>query len=775
MSIRRAIAQLINWVLIPALVIQLSGYRPVNAATSTLVADACTTLYPIAISAQTLANTAVGATISDALNGSGSGNFGWLTWNGDNGIPSLVTSLTAPGNSSIYVNPDNNSDRLITIGDWVQGRPGVGNSSNIRTALDRLKTIDIVVPVWNSVRGSGANMSYRVSAFATIRLLSYVLPGQNRISARFLGYACGTGPTTPSYQNLSVCWVKHWNGTGSTEWRITNPNPVPLQSNPEVKIRYNWYVYNQLNAQGSLLQSATNWDNANPNPVNTVYAQSMKVEWFLTTNGQNGAVLGTAVANANSSGICGGSITPTRTLTRTPSPTHTPSFTPTSTPTYTETLTPTHTPSTTNTSTATPSPTHTPSFTSTSTPTYTETLTPTHTPSATSTFTITPSPSHTPSFTLTSTPTYTETFTPTYTPSATSTFTVTPSPTYTPSFTLTSTPTYTDTFTPTHTPTPTATYTPSLTNTSTLTPTLPFGVQCVDFRVGQHSWQPSLWIGSEVVVGWSAVGMGAVGDNVSAGAYLQLPSSPTGIWQVIFTTNGQGNFALAQGTNIPSNPLTPTLPNYTGQSYTVTQPILELQWTASSVGNANTLFFETFCYVPVLPTITPTPTSTPLPTLTPSLTATSTQTSTWTFTTRIPNPEYQVIVNNLTTGYYNEQLGTILDGTDPNFPPGGDPTIYPAYEPNLSGADAILGNWLNPTNPVTLPNTWTGPQVIPAAWTLNTETAVLYVIDAGPSGYQNVIGDFGVDNGIFVWVNGEYKFGAIHPGGSFAYEYSNIP
>ena len=31
-------------------------------------------------------------------------------------------------------------------------------------------------------------------------------------------------PSLPAVNPLSVCWVKHWNGTGSTEWRITNPN-----------------------------------------------------------------------------------------------------------------------------------------------------------------------------------------------------------------------------------------------------------------------------------------------------------------------------------------------------------------------------------------------------------------------------------------------------------------------------------------------------------------------------------------------------------------------
>jgi hypothetical protein len=110
--------------------------------------------------------------------------------------------------------------------------------------------------------------------------------------------------TSPSVTPLSVCWVKHWNGTGSTEWRISNPNPVPIISNPDTKVRYNWSVFNQLNAQGSVIQSAQGWDNANPNPVNTAYTQSIRLEWYLVTNGTPSAILGTVIANANAGGRC---------------------------------------------------------------------------------------------------------------------------------------------------------------------------------------------------------------------------------------------------------------------------------------------------------------------------------------------------------------------------------------------------------------------------------------------------------------------------------------
>lgn len=111
-------------------------------------------------------------------------------------------------------------------------------------------------------------------------------------------------PSLPAFNPLSACWVKHWNGQGSTEWRITNPNPVPLSTNPEVKVRYNWTVYSGPDGTGTVRQSASGWDNGNPNPVNTAYAQSMRLEWYLVIDGQPTDILGETVVNADASGQC---------------------------------------------------------------------------------------------------------------------------------------------------------------------------------------------------------------------------------------------------------------------------------------------------------------------------------------------------------------------------------------------------------------------------------------------------------------------------------------
>jgi hypothetical protein len=131
-----------------------------------------------------------------------------------------------------------------------------------------------------------------------------------------------------------------------------------------------------------------------------------------------------------------------------------------------------------------------------------------------------------------------------------------------------------------------------------------------------------------------------------------------------------------------------------------------------------------------------------------------------------------LIIDGSTTGYYNSSLGQVLDGTSILFPiansAGGDPTINPASEPNLSAAAAVLGNWLSA--PGSLNGNWVGPQAIPSTWAINTETAIVYGFDAG-AGLQNLVGKFGVDNGVFVWLDGAYISGALAPGGASMWEY----
>ncbi len=134
-----------------------------------------------------------------------------------------------------------------------------------------------------------------------------------------------------------------------------------------------------------------------------------------------------------------------------------------------------------------------------------------------------------------------------------------------------------------------------------------------------------------------------------------------------------------------------------------------------------------------------------------------------------------VILNNSSTGYYNSGLGTSLDtlGVNDPFPCAnvacGDATLNFPTAPNLSAAAGALGTWLTTAPPTG--GAWSATaQAIPTTWAVNAETAVVYAINAG-SGLSNVNLRLGVDNGIFVWLNGSYLFGARAPGGSSLGEY----
>lgn len=149
-------------------------------------------LYPIALAQSTLAGVTPSSSVLDILNGGQPGNFGWLTWSGNPNVPTMVANLTPPGNSDTYVNPHDSADHSITLSDWVQGKPGVSNAKQVRNALDALIGKEIIVPVWDETEGQGNNANYRISGFALIRITSYHLPGQNRISVDFLGNeSCG--------------------------------------------------------------------------------------------------------------------------------------------------------------------------------------------------------------------------------------------------------------------------------------------------------------------------------------------------------------------------------------------------------------------------------------------------------------------------------------------------------------------------------------------------------------------------------------------------------
>lgn len=120
-------------------------------------------------------------------------------------------------------------------------------------------------------------------------------------------------------------------------------------------------------------------------------------------------------------------------------------------------------------------------------------------------------------------------------------------------------------------------------------------------------------------------------------------------------------------------------------------------------------------------------------------------------------------------GFYNNSIGTALNLTNGGntatayFPTTNDSMVSFPVAPDLSAASTILGNWLS--DPLHLNGSWTSsPIAVPNQWAINTEVAVMYRFDTVSA--TNVVARFGVDNGIFVWLDGSYLFGA-RAGGSF--------
>jgi PEP-CTERM motif len=135
------------------------------------------------------------------------------------------------------------------------------------------------------------------------------------------------------------------------------------------------------------------------------------------------------------------------------------------------------------------------------------------------------------------------------------------------------------------------------------------------------------------------------------------------------------------------------------------------------------------------------------------------------------------LVDGNTTVLYSASAGDLgaPSGTLPWFPApntfGGTQDLVFATEPDLSGASA-LGNWLG--SPGALNTNWSGPSPVStagAAWAVNSELALIYAIDVAES--MDLVASFAsIDNGIHIWVNGVWMFGARDPEGR---AWSNIP
>lgn len=139
-----------------------------------------------------------------------------------------------------------------------------------------------------------------------------------------------------------------------------------------------------------------------------------------------------------------------------------------------------------------------------------------------------------------------------------------------------------------------------------------------------------------------------------------------------------------------------------------------------------------------------------------------------------------VLVQTSDPGFYNDSIGMVLNNTNGGdtstgyFPTTNDSAVTFPTAPDLTAASTALGNWL--TDPLNLNANWSFESSIPNMWTVGTEVAVMYQFDT--LGATNVVAQFGVDNGIFVWLDGAYVGGARGPGtftpGEYSYGLGNL-
>jgi hypothetical protein len=138
-------------------------------------------LFPVIVSSDTFTNTTgspqIGYTytIWDKNNQLSPGNWGFLYWedgDGTNRCPDGCPQgpqVTVLGPNIV----DNSRSGGWVVGDWVHGDPGV----NMNPVLDELAPYivgnpwpEVIIPLFDQMRGSGNNTEYRISGFAAFRL-----------------------------------------------------------------------------------------------------------------------------------------------------------------------------------------------------------------------------------------------------------------------------------------------------------------------------------------------------------------------------------------------------------------------------------------------------------------------------------------------------------------------------------------------------------------------------------------------------------------------------
>lgn len=136
----------------------------------------------------------------DALEGGGTGQWGWLTWTGQTDAGYLAEELD---NEYLalhdFTDANDPNDHSLSIGDDISGLTGVSGADDVKDLLLSYEGKEVLVPIYDTSGGSGSNLYYSVVHFARIRIDDICIPGtpgascpgtggQKTIKATFLWY-----------------------------------------------------------------------------------------------------------------------------------------------------------------------------------------------------------------------------------------------------------------------------------------------------------------------------------------------------------------------------------------------------------------------------------------------------------------------------------------------------------------------------------------------------------------------------------------------------------
>lgn len=192
--------------------------------------------YPITFHVSNLEGLQPDDDMGDIYNGFGPGNFGWLRWSldlNDGNEGYLIQEIYNPGLAvTDFEDAKEPGDMALSLYDWVYATTGLSKSSDARDALNWLMTRpEIRVLVWDISDEAGVDGAYHIVSFAQVRITGHLLPGQNRLSAQFLGWEDDACPEV--YPDLGIAKSasasRVWPGEGLT-YTLSFSNTGPARA-----------------------------------------------------------------------------------------------------------------------------------------------------------------------------------------------------------------------------------------------------------------------------------------------------------------------------------------------------------------------------------------------------------------------------------------------------------------------------------------------------------------------------------------------------------------